>query len=174
MRMVLSDNDYFRGAWYRFLRSAKRFTRYLPAVIGLTLLASSTAFAQSVVAPTCPEGYVLQGSNCVQGAPTPSCPSGYVFSGGQCVRNQVRPSRPTPQVSPSDLDWDHLNCNDLWYERNRLFAEYGRCFTTKRGKKAFHNSSYPNVCQPPYGKLPAGAKADVAAIQQVERRKGCR
>lgn len=171
---MINDNTDLKAALCRVLQDVKWLIRYLPAVIGLVLLTGQAVFAQSVVAPTCPQGYVLQGSNCVQGAPTPSCPSGYFLSGGRCIANQVRPSRPTSTVSPSDLDWDHLDCNDLWYERNRLFAQYGRCFTTKPGRNAFHNSRYPNVCQPPYGKLPAGAKVDVAAIQRVERRKGCR
>lgn len=73
-------------------------------------------------------------------------------------------------------DFADLDCNDLWYARNQLFAHYGHCFTSARGKAAFHNhpTEYPNVCKPPYGRLPANAAADVAAIKQVEGAKGCR
>lgn len=46
--------------------------------------ASRSAYAQGVK-PTCPQGYVLSGNNCVRTAPVPSCPSGYSFSAGKCV-----------------------------------------------------------------------------------------
>lgn len=81
---------------------------------------------------------------------------------------------PAAPVSAQN-DFANLDCNDLWYARNQLYAHYGHCFTTARGKAAFHNhpTEYPNVCKPPYGKLPADATADVAAIKQVEARKNC-
>lgn len=73
-------------------------------------------------------------------------------------------------------DWADLDCNDLWYERNGLYAHYGHCFKTDRGIKAFHNhpNTYPNVCKPPHGKLPPAAAADVAAIKREEARKKCK
>ncbi len=81
---------------------------------------------------------------------------------------------PSSPVS-AQSDWADLDCNDLWHERNGLYAHYGHCFTTARGIAAFHNKpDYPNVCKPPHGKLPADAAADVAAIQKEERKKKCR
>lgn len=83
-----------------------------------------------------------------------------------------KPRRKKRRVSGSN-DFADLDCNDLWYARNGLFAEYGLCFKTARGRKAFHNVNYPNVCSPPFGKLPASAKSDVAQIKRVERQKSC-
>lgn len=63
-------------------------------------LASAIAFlkpahAQSVVAPSCPQGYELSGSQCVQAAPAPSCPTGYAFSNGKCVAIAATPTTTT-------------------------------------------------------------------------------
>lgn len=54
------------------------------ALAAVTLVAATaqTASAQKVVAPTCPEGYVLSGSNCIQTNPVSSKP-GKASSGGQ-------------------------------------------------------------------------------------------
>lgn len=54
--------------------------------------------AVETVAPTCPSGYVLSGSNCVRdAAPAPSCPDGYSFSNGQCV--SIAAPAPAPAAS---------------------------------------------------------------------------
>jgi len=49
-------------------------------------MTAQSAFAQRVVAASCPQGYTLSGNSCVKSGPAPSCPSGYVFSGGQTTR----------------------------------------------------------------------------------------
>lgn len=61
-----------------------------------------------------------------------------------------------------------LNCNQLWYERNAIFARHGFCFSTPRGIKAFGKG-----CTPPYGKIPGNLKRVVKEIQGYEQRKGC-
>jgi hypothetical protein len=89
----------------------------------------------------------------------------------------IAPLFMTAPASPvsAQNDFADLDCNDLWYARNQLFAHYGHCFKSARGKAAFHNKpDYPNVCKPPHGKLPANAAVDVASIKQVERSKGCK
>lgn len=62
-------------------------TTLLAALTAAPLLAASShsAFAQSVVAATCPDGYTLTGNGCTRSSPIPSCPSGYAFSNGKCI-----------------------------------------------------------------------------------------
>lgn len=43
------------------------------------------------VTPSCPQGYVFSGGQCVVSTPVPACPDGFEFSNGQCVRAS-RPS----------------------------------------------------------------------------------
>lgn len=70
---------------------------------GLAALAAAPFFAlgvqpapaQTVVAATCPGGYVLDGNSCVKTGPTPSCPSGYTFLAGKCITT-TRVSAKTP------------------------------------------------------------------------------
>jgi len=61
-----------------------------------------------------------------------------------------------------------LTCGQLWYERNKIFASRGHCFSTRQGRNAF-----PNSCFPPYGKLPNHLKRTVSLIKKWERRRGC-
>jgi hypothetical protein len=166
-RVMMNDTMSNRAAPCRTLQEAKMLFRHVLAVIGFTLFAGQAAFAQAVVTPSCPPGYTLSGNQCVQGSPTPSCPSGYHFSGGQCVANSAAP-KPTKPVAPTN-EFAHLNCNQLWHARNKIFAEHGYCFKTARAKKAF-----PNNCFPPYGEnLPAWARNDVGWIKEVEKSKRC-
>jgi hypothetical protein len=62
----------------------------------------------------------------------------------------------------------NLSCGQLWYERNRIFADYGYCFQTPQTIEAFGRG-----CFPPYGRLSRSAQARVNAITYWERRKGC-
>ena len=61
-----------------------------------------------------------------------------------------------------------LSCGQLWYERNKVFAEYGYCFKTDQAINAFGRA-----CFPPYGRLPPHAQSVVNEIIAWERRKGC-
>lgn len=143
----------------------------IAAFLCMWLVPLKGALTQAVVAPTCPQGYHLSGNKCVQGAPTPSCPAGYTLSGGQCVASAAAPTRPRPAApsATATREFGHLNCNQLWHERNKIFAEHGYCFKTARAKRAF-----PDNCFPPYGKnLPAWAKNDVRWIKEVEKSKRC-
>jgi len=136
---------------------------FIAAFFCACLVPLTGAFAQAVVAPACPQGYVLSGNQCVLGAPTPSCPAGYTLSGGQCVQNSAAPS------ATATREFGQLNCNQLWHARNKIFAEHGYCFKSAHAKTAF-----PNNCFPPYGKnLPAWAKNDVGWIKEVEKNKRC-
>ena len=71
---------------------------FLVASMCLIAAISTSAQAQSV-APTCPQGYILSGNNCIKGAPVPTCPSGYILSGGQCI-SVVQPSPSGPSNGP--------------------------------------------------------------------------
>jgi YARHG domain-containing protein len=62
-----------------------------------------------------------------------------------------------------------LNCGQLWYERNAIFASKGYCFKSKRGQAIFGQKS----CFPPYGKLPGHLRRVVNEIKGWERRRGC-
>lgn len=62
-----------------------------------------------------------------------------------------------------------MNCDELWYARNAIYADNGYCFETRRARRAFGRS-----CFPPYGELSGPDRREVAAIQRWERRKGCR
>jgi tetratricopeptide (TPR) repeat protein len=108
----------------------------------------------------------------------PSCPADHDFFGGQCLAIAARaPIRTAPKRTkpvPSKNGFANLDCKDLWYARNGLYADQGYCFKTARGKAAFHNAAYPNVCKPPHGKLPADWEATVAEIKQAERHRGCK
>lgn len=61
-----------------------------------------------------------------------------------------------------------LNCSQLWYERNRIFATYGYCFKSREAINAFGPA-----CFPPYGKLPSNLRSVVKEIKAWERRRGC-
>lgn len=64
--------------------------------------------------------------------------------------------------------YSQLSCGQLWYERNRIYAEYGYCFQTQQAIATFGRR-----CHPPYGRLPPHAQAQVNAIVGWERRRGC-
>ena len=68
----------------------------------------------------------------------------------------------TPAVAVAD-------CNDLWYERNQIFDDYGFCFKTKRGRDTFDNSD----CNTSNPKLSAADRRKVKRIEAKERRQGC-
>lgn len=59
-------------------------------------------------------------------------------------------------------------CEDLWFQRNRIFAARGYCFGSAKGQAAF-----PNSCFPPYGKLSPAEKQLVGYIKSLEAQAGC-
>ncbi len=60
------------------------------------------------------------------------------------------------------------SCNELWQERNAIYARYGYCFQSERAIRTFGRG-----CFPPYGQLPRGDRFQVEQIQQAERAQGC-
>ena len=66
-------------------------------------------------------------------------------------------------------DYHNMNCNQLWYERNLIYANRGYCFRTQRAIRTFGPR-----CYPPYGQLTRAEHQRVARIIQWERRRGCR
>ena len=63
----------------------------------------------------------------------------------------------------------NMSCNQLWYERNLIYANRGYCFRTQRAIRTFGPR-----CYPPYGRLSQAEHRAVADIQWWERRRGCR
>lgn len=61
-----------------------------------------------------------------------------------------------------------MSCNQLWYARNSIFAEKGKCFKTQRAIAAFGLR-----CHPPYGDLTQSEKIRVSEISYWEGQAGC-
>jgi hypothetical protein len=61
------------------------------------------------------------------------------------------------------------SCEELWRERNAIYAEQGYCFKNAKVIAAFGRG-----CFPPYGKLEQWQKKRVAEVEYWEQRKGCR
>jgi hypothetical protein len=61
-----------------------------------------------------------------------------------------------------------MSCNQLWYARNSIFAEKGKCFKTQRAIAAFGPR-----CHPPYGDLTQSEKIRVSEISYWEGQAGC-
>ncbi|MCJ2006495.1 YARHG domain-containing protein [Methylobacterium sp. J-092] len=63
-------------------------------------------------------------------------------------------------------------CDELWGERNAVYAEAGYCFRTPRGIRAFGKAGcrYDDIADVP---LSARDRAKVAEIQRRERAAGC-
>jgi len=82
-----------------------------------------------------------------------------------CRRGAGPRFRPVPPASP----YAAMNCRQLWYERNAIFAAKGHCFKTRRGIRAFGRG-----CYPPYGRLNRRERRRVETIRRWERDNGCR
>ena len=62
-----------------------------------------------------------------------------------------------------------LSCDQLWYERNAIYARHGYCFKKPRAIATFGRG-----CKPPFGQLPGNLQNVVRDIQAWEKRRGCR
>lgn len=62
-----------------------------------------------------------------------------------------------------------MSCEQLWYERNAIYAAKGFCFKTQRARNVFGRA-----CFPPYGKLTPAEQRRVNNIEQWEVYQGCR
>lgn len=65
-------------------------------------------------------------------------------------------------------DFSGLTCQELWHQRNAIYAQHGHCFKTARGIAVFGKN-----CFPPFGQLTQRAQSTVNTIISWERRKGC-
>lgn len=73
----------------------------------------------------------------------------------------------TAQVANAQ-DFSGFSCDQLWFQRNSIYAQHGHCFKTARGIAAFGRG-----CFAPFGQLTPQAQSTVNAIIAWERRKGC-
>lgn len=62
-----------------------------------------------------------------------------------------------------------MTCEQLWYERNAIYAAKGFCFKTQRARNVFGRA-----CFPPYGQLTPAEQRRVNNIEQWEVYQGCR
>jgi hypothetical protein len=75
---------------------------------------------------------------------------------------------PTHPGSAQAQDPSMMGCNELWYARNQIYAQFGYCFRTARAQSVFGPG-----CFAPYGRLPAWAQRRVNEFQMWEDRNGC-
>lgn len=61
-----------------------------------------------------------------------------------------------------------LTCQQLWYERNAIFARQGYCFENPRAIAVFGKG-----CKPPFGQLPSNLQSVVNEIKAWENKRGC-
>ncbi len=61
-----------------------------------------------------------------------------------------------------------MSCSQLWYARNKIYADNGYCFNTARARNVFGAG-----CFPPYGRLSGWARERVNEIQYWESQRGC-
>lgn len=64
--------------------------------------------------------------------------------------------------------YSNMTCGQLWYARNRIYADAGFCFKTARARRTFGAGYFP-----PYGRLSGWAREEVNRIQAWEARNGC-
>lgn len=76
---------------------------------------------------------------------------------------------PSGGAQAGDFGRGEPSCEDLWYERNAIYADKGYCFETQRARQTFGRG-----CFPPYGQLSPHEKRRVERIQRLESRLGCR
>jgi YARHG domain len=62
------------------------------------------------------------------------------------------------------------SCYDLWYARNKIYAENGYCFKTQLGRDTFGNEG----CFTNNPKLSKYEARDVKEIKQEEKKRGCK
>jgi hypothetical protein len=104
------------------------------------------------------------------------CTSARQCCSGECIKGHAegRPgawcgSDAAPARPPAGAEgFAGMSCGQLWHARNTIFAEFGHCFKSERGIRAFGRG-----CFAPFGKLSASAQARVDNITSWERRKGC-
>ncbi len=71
-------------------------------------------------------------------------------------------------VAPPVAKAQGMSCDQLWYERNAIYARNGYCFQTARARAVFGAG-----CFPPFGRLNGWEAQRVQQLQTWERRNGC-
>jgi len=72
----------------------------------------------------------------------------------------------------SEADLRHFSCQVLWDLRNSIYKQNGYCFKTQRAISYFGNDGC-YIADQGAVKLNAYERQNVAAIQSVEKAKGC-
>jgi hypothetical protein len=64
--------------------------------------------------------------------------------------------------------YHEMSCEELWYARNRIYAEKGYCFNSSRARAVFGRA-----CFPPYGRLNRWEREEIGRIKRWEGRRDC-
>ena len=75
---------------------------------------------------------------------------------------------PTPRAEAA------VSCDDLWYERNAIWAAYGYCFTSPRGQAAFGNAGCFRTQAQAQAAMSSQERSSVDRIKATEAAQGCR
>ncbi|MBM3608421.1 MAG: YARHG domain-containing protein [Alphaproteobacteria bacterium] len=65
-------------------------------------------------------------------------------------------------------DFSGMSCSQLWYARNKIYADHGFCFKSDRAIRVFGAG-----CFPPFGRMSPAWKERVDDLQYWEARRGC-
>jgi YARHG domain len=76
---------------------------------------------------------------------------------------------PPPNLTVAPASPASMSCDELWHERNAVYARNGYCFKTQKAIAAFGKS-----CFSPYGELQGSEKNRVTEIRIWEQQKGCK
>ena len=71
-------------------------------------------------------------------------------------------------TSASAGSYANMSCHNLWYAKNKIFANNGYCFETRKAIDTFGRR-----CYSPYGRLSGWEKDEVNEIKYWERKNGC-
>jgi hypothetical protein len=75
---------------------------------------------------------------------------------------------PAPRAPPQ------TSCDDLWYQRNAIWAAYGYCFTSPRGQAAFGNRGCFRDQAQAQAAMSGADRAAVDQLKAMEAAQGCR
>ena len=75
---------------------------------------------------------------------------------------------PTPRAEAA------ASCDDLWYQRNAIWAAYGYCFTSPRGQSTFGNAGCFRTQAQAQAAMSSQERSSVDRIKATEAAQGCR
>lgn len=75
---------------------------------------------------------------------------------------------PPPNLTVAPASPASMSCDQLWHERNAVYARNGYCFKTQKAISTFGKS-----CFPAFGELQGSEKNRVTEIRIWEQQKGC-